>query len=181
MPWQVSTASPTSNHSVMFPRNQHLGLNPVTARRLRSLSLWFTYHVARSLITPEDCCLAAVIDLSQLGAVPRKCTTAADDSCIYTEKGGQVSQHSKAQSGRTIWIQFTVFAGWSIEWLLFVFDDDQSVSSGGDTQLTCKSEPHKRVNSLFSGSWQKSIYHNYWLDFWTKLIYFASKLGLLWL
>lgn len=84
----VSTTSPTCNHSVMSPRNQNLGLNPVTARCLRSLSLWFTYHVARSFITPEDCCLAGVIDLSQLGAAPRKCTTAADDSCIYTEKGG---------------------------------------------------------------------------------------------
>ena len=41
---------------------------------------WSTYHVSPSLITPREHSLTGAIDLSQLEAMPRKCSLAADDS-----------------------------------------------------------------------------------------------------
>lgn len=70
-------------------------LDPVAALPVDA-SCVFTYHVSPSLITLENRSLTSVIDLSQLGAEPRMCTKAADDSFI--REGGRSRFESFATS-----------------------------------------------------------------------------------
>lgn len=119
-----------------------------------------THHVARRIIKPEDCCLTAIIDLSQFWS--HAVRVHAGDSCIC-EGGGGEKQLSIA-------VEFCHFKRPKVE------DTQCGYNSSplrADRLSGCRLFP-KVVNQLcalgirnshvsrspFSSGWQKSIHHN---------------------